>query len=322
MSIGPRGQTPCSSFTDIFGVAPCDDLPKMAKNNKNIFIRGKRQEGQRHKEADMTKAAPPTDAPVPDQNGSSQTPPVSAKKAKPAKAPKHAKPRKRKRTKIFEAGVGVAGFGKVLDAWRAEGNRFKNVAASLVKKFADMAAGSIVSMSFRLIAITWVAGIIGGVSTFGALGLLAAATGAASGVYNYSKAYIGDKLKLPKDQRHTVKLFDRARARRAAVAFGTGFLSGGLGLWLAKTEIVQSLLTGIHNFFKPATDVIKTPFNEVAAKPAPLAAAPIAAPIAGAGGLAALAPLSESFAQSLAADNNHATPSRLMPRAAQVRLAA
>src|SRR5690606_3964525 len=104
-------------------------------------------------------------------------------------------------------------------------------------------------------------------TTFGTLGLLAAATGTASGVYNYGKGFIGDKLKLPKDQRHTVKFFDRDRAKRAAIAFGTGFLSGGLGLWLAKTEIVQGLLSHIHGFFKPATDVIKTPFNLSAAKP-------------------------------------------------------
>jgi len=266
----------------------------------------------------MTKAATPTDAPVPDQNGSSRTPPVSAKKSKSDKAPKPAKPRKRKRTKIFEAGIGVAGFGKVLDAWRAEGNRFKNVAASLVKKFADMAAGSIVSMSFRLIAITWVAGIIGGVSTFGALGLLAAATGAASGVYNYTKAYVGEKLKLPKGQRHTVKIFDRDRAKRAAVAFGTGFLSGGIGLWLAKTEIVQSLLSGIHNFFKPATDVITMPFNEVAAKPAAPALPAITAPSR----LAALSPLSESFAQSLTAGNDNTAAPQPAPRAAPFKLAA
>lgn len=271
----------------------------------------------------MTKAATPTDTPVPDQNDPSQTPPVSAKKTKLAK------PRKRKRTKVFEAGISVAGFSKVLDAWRAEGNRYKNVAASLLKKLADMAAGSIVSMSFRLIAITWVAGIIGGVTTFGALGLLAAATGAASCVYTYGKAYAGDKLKLPKGQRHTVKLFDRDRAKRAAIAFGTGFLSGGLGLWLAKTEIVQSLLSGIHGFFKPATEAITTPFNSVAAKPALfLNAAPAAAHTAG--GLAALQPLSESFAphgtapltQDITAQNDNTATPVIQPRGAHQRLAA
>ena len=263
----------------------------------------------------MTKAATPADGPdVPDQNDPSETPPVSADKTAPKK------PRKRKRTKVFEAGISVAGFSKVLDAWRAEGNRFKNVTASLVKKIADMAAGSIVSMSFRLIAITWVAGIIGGVTTFGTLGLLAAATGTASGVYNYGKGFIGDKLKLPKDQRHTVKFFDRDRAKRAAIAFGTGFLSGGVGLWLAKTEIVQSLLSHIHGFFKPATDVIKTPFNLAAAKPS-VTAAPLPAP-ATASELAALKPLSDSFAQSLAAQNDNTPALRITPPAHHPKLAA
>ena len=263
----------------------------------------------------MTKAATPADGSnVPDQNDPSETPPVSANKTAPKK------PRKRKRTKVFEAGISVAGFSKVLDAWRAEGNRFKNVTASLVKKIADMAAGSIVSMSFRLIAITWVAGIIGGVTTFGTLGLLAAATGTASGVYNYGKGFIGDKLKLPKDQRHTVKFFDRARAKRAAIAFGTGFLSGGLGLWLAKTEIVQGLLSHIHGFFKPATDVIKTPFNLSAAKPS-VAAAPLSAPAA-ASDLAALKPLRDSFAQSLQAQNDNTPALQITPRVAAPKLAA
>lgn len=263
----------------------------------------------------MTKAATPADVPdVPDQNDPSETPPVSAEKSAGKK------PRKRKRTKVFEAGISVAGFSKVLDAWRAEGNRFKNVAGSLIKKFADMAAGSIVSMSFRLIAITWVAGIIGGVTTFGTLGLLAAATGAASGVYNYTKAFVGDKLKLPKDQRHTVKFFNRDRAKRAAIAFGTGFLSGGLGLWLAKTEIVQSLITGIHNFFKPATDVITTPFNNAAIQPPP-AAAPLSAPDTGRS-LAALQPLRDSFAQSLHAQNDNTPVPCAMPRGGALKLAA
>lgn len=263
----------------------------------------------------MTKAATPADAPgIPDQNDPSETPPVPENSTRPQK------PRKRKRTKVFEAGISVAGFSKVLDAWRAEGNRFKNVTASLVKKVADMAAGSIVSMSFRLIAITWVAGIIGGVSTFGALGLLAAATGTASGVYNYAKGFIGDKLKLPKDQRHTVKFFDRDRAKRAAIAFGTGFLSGGVGLWLAKTEIVQSLISNIHSFFKPATDVIKTPFNAAAMKPS-AAAMPLPAPAA-AGGLAARPPLRDSFAQSLAAQNDNAPAPHVTAHMRPAKLAA
>lgn len=179
--------------------------------------------------------------------------------------------------KVLETGVNVAGFGNVLQAWRKEGNRFANVSKSLGKKFADMAAGSMVSMSFRLIAITWVAGMIGGVSTFGTLGLLALATGTASAVYNYGKAFAGDKLKLPKGERHTVKFFDRARAKKAGIAFATGFLSGGLGLWLAKTEIVQSAVANLKDFFKPATDVLSDPFNLSAAKPAQILPAVAAA---------------------------------------------
>ncbi len=191
--------------------------------------------------------------------------------------------------KVLETGVNVAGFGNVLQAWRKEGNRFANVSKSLGKKFADMAAGSMVSMSFRLIAITWVAGMIGGVSTFGTLGLLALATGTASAVYNYGKAFAGDKLKLPKGERHTVKFFDRARAKKAGIAFATGFLSGGLGLWLAKTEIVQSALAHLKDFFKPATDV----FNLSAAKPAQVLPAVAAATTA------FNTPLSPRFAEAL-----------------------
>lgn len=236
----------------------------------------------------------------PDQPDQKNTTPAAPDAPQDADAP--AKPHKRRRVKVLEAGVSVAGFSNVLKAWRAEGNRFKNVAGSLVKKFADMAAGSIVSMSFRLIAITWVAGIIGGVSTFGALGLLALATGAASSVYTYGKDFAGAKLKLPKDQRHTVKFFDRDRAKRAAIAFGTGFLSGGVGLWLAKTEIVQSILGGIRDFFKPATDVLSDPFNSAAAKPAspdaPLRLAHTPEAVPAASSLTHTAPLATAFAAS------------------------
>lgn len=217
-------------------------------------------------------AAPATNAPAPPPPAtSSGATPDTTPDAIPANDnPATEKPRRRRvrPKKVLETGVHVAGFGNVLHAWRKEGNRFANVSKSLGKKFADMAAGSMVSMSFRLIAITWVAGMIGGVSTFGALGLLALATGTASAVYNYGKAFAGDKLKLPKSERHTVKFFDRARAKKAGIAFATGFLSGGIGLWLAKTEIVQSALANLKDFFKPATDVLSDPFNLSAAKPA------------------------------------------------------
>lgn len=68
----------------------------------------------------------------------------------PAAEQESATPRRRRlRTRVFETGVGIAGFSGVLRAWRAEGNRLKNVAASLGKKAADMAAGTMVSISFR-----------------------------------------------------------------------------------------------------------------------------------------------------------------------------
>lgn len=262
----------------------------------------------------------------PDQPDQKTTAPAAPEAPQDADAP--AKPRKRRRVKVLEAGVGVAGFGNVLKAWRAEGNRFKNVAGSLGKKFADMAAGSIVSMSFRLIAITWVAGIIGGVSTFGVLGLLALATGAASSVYTYSKDFAGAKLKLPKDQRHTVKFFDRERTKRAAIAFGTGFLSGGVGLWLAKTEIVQSMIGGIRDFFKPATDVLSDPFNNAAAKPAtpdtPLRLAHAQEAVPAASSQPQTAPLATAFAASqwTPAPTTTATPVLTSCTAQPLRLAA
>jgi len=241
-------------------------------------------------------AAPATNAPAtPPAN---DNPPTEKPNETPAGASAQenkAAPRRRRvrPKKVFETGVHVAGFGNVLHAWRKEGNRFANVSKSLGKKFADMAAGSMVSMSFRLIAITWVAGMIGGVTTFGTLGLLALATGTASAVYNYGKAFAGDKLKLPKAERHTVKFFDRARAKRAGIAFATGFLSGGLGLWLAKTEIVQSALSNLKHFFKPATDVLSDPFNLTTHKPAQ------ALPTLAAATTAFDTPLSPRFAEAL-----------------------
>lgn len=171
----------------------------------------------------------------------------------PVAKDKASKPRKRLRTRALETGVSIAGFSNVLRAWRAEGNRLKNVAASLGKKFADMAAGTMVSMSFRLIAVTWVAGIIGGVSSLGMVALLAAATGAASATYNYAKNYAGEKLRGPKEQRRAAKLFDKNRLKKSGISFAAGFASGGIGLWLARTEIVQSALEWLRGVISPAS---------------------------------------------------------------------
>lgn len=172
--------------------------------------------------------------------------------ASAAPAEKAAKPRKRLRTRALETGVGIAGFGGVLRAWRAEGNRLKNVAASLGKKMADMTAGTMVSMSFRLIAVTWVAGIIGGVSSLGMVALLAGATGVASATYNYAKNYAGEKLRGPKERRRAAKVFDKKRLKKSGVAFAAGFASGGIGLWLARTEIVQAALGWLRGVVFPS----------------------------------------------------------------------
>ena len=174
----------------------------------------------------------------------------------PAAEQESATPRRRRlRTRVFETGVGIAGFSGVLRAWRAEGNRLKNVAASLGKKAADMAAGTMVSMSFRLIAVTWVAGIIGGVSSLGMVALLAGATGVASATYNYMKNFAGEKLRGPKEQRKAAKFFDKKRLKKSGVAFAAGFASGGLGLWLARSEIVQGALGWLRGALWPAKDV-------------------------------------------------------------------
>lgn len=196
---------------------------------------------------------------------------------------KNAKPRKRLRTRALETGVGIAGFGNVLRAWRAEGNRLKNVAASLGKKMADMAAGTMVSMSFRLIAVTWVAGIIGGVSTLGMVALLAGATGAASATYNYAKNFAGEKLRGPKEQRRAAKVFDKNRLKKSGIAFAAGFASGGIGLWLARTEIVQSALGWLRGVVFPSGSAAVLPAAASAAVLPPVAgAAQTAAPLSAA----------------------------------------
>ncbi len=177
---------------------------------------------------------------------------------------KSAAPRKRLRTRVFETGVGIAGFGGVLRAWRAEGNRLKNVAASLGKKTADMIAGTAVSFTFKLVALTWIAGMIGGVSTLGMVALLAAATGTASAAYSFSKSLAGDKLWGPKANRKAARVFGRQRLKKTGIAFAAGFAGGGLGLWLARTEIVQSALMWLHNVLRPLPLPIPAPLPDSA----------------------------------------------------------
>ncbi len=185
-------------------------------------------------------------------------------------APAKKKPLK---IKLFEKGVDVAGFGDILKAWRAEGNRFRNVLKSVGSKAADMIAGRIVSGTFRLIAITWVAGMIGGVSTFGGLALLALATGAASGIYSYGKEYVTERFSGPKEKRAEVKLIDRKRAKSAGISFLSGTATGALGAWLAKTGMLQHAFGAVKDWVKTGGGALSESFNQQAAPLAPLTTA-------------------------------------------------
>ena len=199
-----------------------------------------------------------------------ETPPPANDNPLPAEPQPKKKPLK---LKVFEKGVDVAGFGDILKAWRAEGNRFRNVIKSVGRKAADMIAGRIVSGTFRLIAITWVAGMIGGVSTFGGLALLALATGTASGIYNYGKDYLTERFSGPKEKREAVKFIDRKRAKSAGISFLTGTATGALGAWLAKTGILQNAFGAVKDFVKSGGGTLSDTFNHQSAPVEPLAAA-------------------------------------------------
>ncbi|HYD19611.1 MAG TPA: hypothetical protein VEF76_14145 [Patescibacteria group bacterium] len=185
--------------------------------------------------------------------------PLPQKSAEPAPAKK--KPLK---LKLFEKGVAVAGFGDILKAWRSPGNRLRNVLKSIGTKAADMVAGRIVSSTFRLVAITWVAGMIGGVSTFGGLALLAVATGAASGIYSYGKDYVQARFLGPKDKRKETKLVDRARAKSAGISFLSGTATGALGAYLAKTGILQNALGAVKNVLTSGGGMLSRAYNGAA----------------------------------------------------------
>jgi len=214
-------------------------------------------------------AAPAAEAPKPEPV-KQEAPAAEVAKAEAPKVETTAKPAEPAQKKNFkfwaEKGVDAAGFGGVWKAWEKGGNRFRNVMKSLGTKAADMIAGRLVSMTFKLVAITFVAGLIGGVSTYGTLILLALATGAASGIYSYGKEYLKDRFTGPKEKRQLTKIFDKARAKTAAISFGTGFAGGAFGLWLAKTEMFQSAMEALKNAIprKPSID-----FNMAAAPAAP-----------------------------------------------------
>lgn len=193
--------------------------------------------------------------------------PVKTGDAKTEDVKSEAAPEKKKplKVKLFEKGVDAAGFGDILKAWRSPDNRLRNVLKSVGSKAADMVAGRIVSMTFRLIAVTWVAGIIGGVSTFGGLALLALATGAASGIYSYGKDYLHDRFYGPKEKRKDTKFIDRQRLRSAGISFAAGTFNGALGAWLAKTGILQHLFGWAKDFVTSGGGLLSQKFNDASA---------------------------------------------------------
>jgi hypothetical protein len=215
------------------------------------------------------EAAAPVADPAP---ATPETPPPANDNPAPAEDVAPAAKKRPLKAKLFEKGVDVAGFGDILKAWRAEGNRFRNVIKSVGRKAADMIAGRIVSGTFRLIAITWVAGMIGGVSTFGGLALLALATGTASGIYNYGKDYLTERFSGPKEKRAAAKFIDRQRAKSAGISFLAGTATGALGAWLAKTGMLQNAFGAVKDWVKTGGGTLGDSFNPEAAPPQPIAA--------------------------------------------------
>jgi len=211
-------------------------------------------------DAPVSPAAEDTTAPVEVTAAPSE---IAAPQPEETSAPQ--KPRRPLKHRLVEQGIDVAGFGGVLKAWRAEGNRWRNVMKSLGTKAADMAAGRAVSTTMRLIAITWVAGMIGGVSTIGSMALLAVAAGVSSGIYSYHKDYFTRRFTGPKHERQQVKYLDLKRAKSAGLSFLSGTANGLFGAWLAKTGILQTVLGRVKDFVFTGGGLLKESFNPVAA---------------------------------------------------------
>lgn len=199
------------------------------------------------KPTDVEDPAAPQDV-LPAAPPAPQDKPVSPENPQP--------PRKKLHIRLFEQGVDAAGYGSVLQALRAPNRRFRAVVKSLGSKLADMAAGRAVSSTFKLIALTWVAGMIGGVSTVGSIALLALAAGASSAIYGYHKDYLTQKLRGPKEKRKEVKYFDRRRLRSAGFSFLGGTASGLFGSWLAKTGLLQNLIGHVKDFITGGTKLV------------------------------------------------------------------
>lgn len=215
------------------------------------------------------------------------TPPTEQPAETQDQVPAASTPRRPLKRWLFEKGIDAAGFGGVLKAWRAEGNRFRNVMKSIGTKAADMAAGRAVSTTMRLIAITWVAGMIGGVSTIGSVALLAVAAGVSSGIYSYHKDYLTARLRGPKEQRRQVKYLDMKRAKSAGLSFLSGTANGLFGAWLAKTGILQAVLGRVKDFIFSGGGLLQNSFNTAAAPALPLSAESRGASLSGSFAVAA-----------------------------------
>ena len=152
------------------------------------------------------------------------------------------------------------GFGDIFRAARQPRGKVRGTLKAIGSKIADMAAGRLVSGSFKLIAITFVAGMLGGVSGWGSICLLALATGASSAIYTYGKNYVTEKIALPKSQRSKVKIFDKNRALDALKAFGSGAANGAFGLWLANLPVFQHVMKYLHGLIHDGIGQISKPF--------------------------------------------------------------
>ena len=247
------------------------DAPQKPEASQSPVPEEKKPEPE--KAAAPVAEAPKTETPKAEP-AKQEAPAAEVVKTEAPKAEATSEPAKKKNFKFWaEKGVDAAGFGGVWKAWEKGENRFKNVMKSLGTKAADMIAGRIVSMTFKLIAITFVAGLIGGVSTYGTILLLGLATGAASGIYSYGKEYLKDRYTGPKEKRQLTKFFDKARARSAAISFGSGFAGGVFGLWLAKTEMFQSAMDALKDVFVPGSKKLSVSFNTASSPAAPAALA-------------------------------------------------
>ena len=109
---------------------------------------------------------------------------------------------------------------------------------------------------YLIFALTWVAGMIGGVSTIGSVALLALAAGASSAVYSYHKDYLHDRFFGPKEKRAEVKYITRARLKSGGMSFLGGTASGVFGAYLAKTGILQHLFARVKDFFSEGGHII------------------------------------------------------------------